>query len=133
MSDWDDGKTERVLRAESTGQYDASEDAFSIGNLARNASDKVGAQQIQEAVEFQKANPGVKMGEAMVRLGYLTDEDVVRICHEQRILRTQEPSRERSELVLRTAEKAKSEVSKLDGAIDRFNDLIQTIASKLSK
>jgi hypothetical protein len=64
----------------------AAFDITSLGNLARILDD-IPMEQLARAVEFQRKNPGQKLGEILVRLAVMSEDAVGRLLEKQRELR----------------------------------------------
>ncbi len=128
-SDWDD-KTVRVPSPHA--KVAPAQDAFSLGNLLLS-EDRLTTEQIQQAVAMQQEHPGIKIGEALVKLGFVEEATVQQVCEDQRVLRTHKLTPQRSALVARVAERAVTQASRLDAAMDTFAGMIDRIAQKLDK
>lgn len=64
------------------------EDPTNFGHLARAWVDDVTGVHVIRALELQKENPGVKLGEAMVEQGSMTDEQRKQVLAVQTRVRT---------------------------------------------
>jgi hypothetical protein len=127
--DWDE-KTGRM----STPHHPVppEDDVVSLGNLITRYC-PVTSKQIAEAVAYQRAHPGPKLGEVLISMGLATEDSVRRACEDQKALRRPRSSIRKTSIIMDELAKAERKASILDDALDAYTQMVHAIVAKLKR